>query len=95
MWGKEKRSLNHTKEKENINDKEEKHQEEREGRILMKTEHNGVSGHKETVEVCHMLETSIPWKTRRQRVECWRAVGKLARGAEENVCHQKPSRVGN
>lgn len=37
--------------------KRKKHQEERQGRILMKIEHNGVSGHRETVEVCHMLET--------------------------------------
>lgn len=63
-----------------MTNEEEKDQEERQGRILMKIEHNGVSGHRETVEVCHMLETSVPWKTRRQRAGDWRVVGELARG---------------
>lgn len=63
-----------------MTNEEEKHQEEREGRILMKTEYNGVSRHRETVEVCSMLETSIPWKTRKQRAGNWRVVGELARG---------------
>ena len=78
-----------------MTNEEEKHQEERQGRILMKREHNGVSGHRETAEVCHMLETSIPWKIRRQRAGAWKVVSELARGAEENVCHQKLSRAGN
>jgi len=77
-----------------MTNEEEKHQEEREGRILTKTEHNGVSGHTETVEVCHMLETSIPWKTRRRRGGDWRVVGEVAMRAEEKVCQQKPNRVG-
>lgn len=51
----------------------------------MKTEHNGASGDRETVELCHMPEISTPWKTRQQRAGDWRVLGELTREAEENL----------
>lgn len=40
------------------------------------------------------LETSISWKTRKQRAGDWKVMDELSREAEENMCQQKPSRVG-